>query len=99
MGPQRFRVNYSQRAGELLAAAFRQATDAGLRAETIAAARAIEQGLRWFADEPGESRGPLRVLGELRWVGILPITAIFSVDRRRREVWVSSFRFAPPRQQ
>lgn len=92
-----FRIMPSQRADEMLVAAIGQATADGRRAEAMAAALVIERGLLWFADGLGESRGSLRVLGELRWVAILPMTAWFAVNVARREVWVNRFRYAARR--
>lgn len=97
MPPEPFQVSYSGESNDQFRAAVAEATRAGLRAEAIRAARAIEQGLNWLADELGEFRRPLNVLGELRWVAVLPLTAWFVVDRARRAVWVVRFRFVPPR--
>jgi hypothetical protein len=95
MTPRRFAVHHSGRAWELLTAALQAATAAGRRAEAVAAALAIERGLIWYADGFGESRGRLKVLGELRFAAILPLTVWFVVDVGRREVHVSRYRFVP----
>ena len=96
MGPQQFQVTYLQHAKDLFRRTIQQATAAGLRAEAIRAAQAIERGLLWCPEDLGEFRGTLRLLGELRWVAILPVSAWFAVHRERRQVWVSRFRFVPP---
>lgn len=97
MGPIPFQVHHSQHAAELLVDAVRRAGSVGLRAEAIHAAHVIQSGLKWYAGELGESRGRLLILGELRWVGVYPLTAIFCVDHARREVWVNRYKFAPRR--
>lgn len=97
MGPRPFRVFTSQSADEELVAGFRQAEGVGVLAEAVRAAEAIRRGLNWYADELGESRGTLNLLGELRWVGVLPLTAWFCVDLPRRIVWVNRLRFVPRR--
>ena len=92
MPPPRFRVHIAPAVGEQLLDALRRAHARGRGAEAIAAARTIEQGLTWFADELGESRYPLKVLGELRVVVVGPIGAVFAVDRNKLEVQVGRFR-------
>ncbi len=93
MTPQPFRVFHSVRARELFALAIQTATLAGRRAEALAAAQVIERGLMWYADAFGESRQTLKVLGELRWAGILPLSVWFVVDSQRREVHISRYRY------
>ena len=97
MGPVPFRLLHSQHAVEQLASALQQATAAGRRVEAVAAVRVIERGLRWLADEFGESRQSLRLMGELRCATVLPITVYFAVDSGRKEVQVSRYRFVPRR--
>ena len=92
MPPRRFRVEIPPAVGEQLLDAFRRATARGQESEAIAAAAKIEEGLIWLADELGESRFPLHVLGELRVVVIGPIGAVFAVNRARLEVNVGRFR-------
>ena len=93
MGPVPFRVFHSGHARELFTAVLQQATAAGRRSEAIAAARVIERGLVWFADGFGESRLPLKLMGELRCATILPITVFFAVDTGRRTVQVSRYQY------
>jgi hypothetical protein len=93
MTPQPFRVFHSERARELLVAAIRAATAVGRRAEAIAAARAIERALQWYADGFGEFRQRLNLMGELRWAAVLPLTVWFAVDVVRWEVNVTRYRF------
>ncbi|MBX9627298.1 MAG: hypothetical protein K2X82_26080 [Gemmataceae bacterium] len=95
--PLRFRVEPSESAKEQLVAAVRDAKKDGRGTEAIAVARAIERGLIWYADELGESRGAAGLIGQVRWVGILPLTAWFAVDLGRRIVYVNRFRYAPRR--
>jgi hypothetical protein len=97
MPPSRFQVHYSQSAKDQAAAGLRDALAAGRGPEAIAAARAIERGLIWFADGLGESRGEPGLIGQVRWVGILPLTAWFAVDLGRRVVYVNRFRYVPRR--
>jgi hypothetical protein len=92
MAPPRFRVVIPPAVGEQLQDAFRRASVRGQEREATAAAAKIEEGLIWLADELGESRFPLHVLGELRVVVIGPIGAVFAVNRARLEVNVGRFR-------
>jgi hypothetical protein len=78
-------------AADQLRAALRQADAEGRGEEARAAARAVESGLRWFADELGESRQPVGLLGEKRFIEIHPLTAVFAVHLGRRDVHVSRF--------
>ncbi|MBA4066049.1 MAG: hypothetical protein C0501_20485 [Isosphaera sp.] len=64
----------------------------GRRAEALAAARALDRGLTWYADELGESRYRLPVFGELRVAIIGPLGVVFAVHAGRREVNVGRFR-------
>src|SRR5262245_29478215 len=64
----------------------------GRRDEAVAAGRAINNRLRWLADEFGESRYPLKLMGELRVAIIGPLGVIFSVHAERHEVNVGRFR-------
>jgi hypothetical protein len=97
MTPRRFAVYHSARAWELLTAALQAASAVGRGAEARTAARAIERGLLWYADGFGESRQQLRLLGELRWACVLPLSVWFAVDVVRWEVQVSRYRFVPHR--
>jgi hypothetical protein len=92
MAPPRFRVIISPAVGEQLLDLFRRAKVRGQEREAKAAAAKIEEGLIWLADELGESRFPLKVLGELRVVVIGPVGAVFVVNRTRLEVSVGRFR-------
>ena len=97
MPPLRFRVELSGSAKQQLVAAVREARGDGRGVEAEAAARAIERGLIWYADELGESRGAAGLVGQIRWAGVLPLTAWFAVDFGRRVVFVNPFRYAPRR--
>jgi hypothetical protein len=97
MPPAQFRVSVAPAILDQLRDAVLRAEQHGLRAEALAAARVILEGLQWFADELGESRYPLKVFGELRCVTILPLTAWFSVHAERHEVHVGRYRFVRPR--
>jgi hypothetical protein len=97
MPPAQFSVSAAPAVLDQLRSAILQAAAHGLRSEALAAARRILDGLRWLADELGESRRPLKTLGELRCVTILPITAWFTVHADRREVHVGRYRFVQPR--
>jgi hypothetical protein len=92
MPPPRFRVHISPAVGEQLLDALRRARARGQGPEAVAAARKIDEGLTWFADELGESRYPLKVFGELRVVVIGPLGAVFAVDRGKLEVQVGRIR-------
>ncbi len=92
MVPPRFRVTIPPAVGEQLLDAFSRARVRGQEQEAIAAAAKIEEGLIWLADELGESRFRLNVLGELRVVVIGPVGAVFAVNRTRLEVNVGRFR-------
>ena len=93
MTPQPFRVFHSVRARELFTSAMQAAIAAGRQAEALAAARAIERALLWYADGFGESRQRLNLMGELRWAAVLPLSVWFAVDVVRWEVQVSRYRF------
>lgn len=95
MAPVPFRVFHSGYARELFASVLRLATADGRLGEAIAAARVIEKGLLWLADEFGESRQPLHLLGELRCATVLPITVFFAVHTGRREVQVGRYLYVP----
>jgi hypothetical protein len=95
MTPRPFRILHSANARNQFIAAITEATLDDRRAEAIAAARAIERGLLWYADGFGESRQQLRLLGELRWAAILPLTVWFAVHVARWEVQVSRYRYVP----
>jgi hypothetical protein len=92
MAPVRFRLVIPPAVGEQLLNALSQARIRGQEREAIAAAAKIEEGLIWLADELGESRFPLNVMGELRVVVFGPIGAIYYVNRDRLEVHVGRFR-------
>lgn len=92
-----FRVSHSGEAREQFAAALVRARGDGRRAVAVAAARVIERGLLWLADEFGESRQPLRVLGQARCGIELPLTVYFVVDAGRRLVFVNRYRYVPRR--
>jgi hypothetical protein len=92
MPPPRYRIHAASAVNEQLLDVFVRATARGQRAEAIAAAAKIEEGLTWLADELGESRFPLKVLGEMRVVVIGPVGAVFAVDRAKLEVHVGRFR-------
>lgn len=94
MTPRPFAVHHSGFARDSFLAAIQAATLAGCRIEAIAAARVIERGLLWYADGFGESRQPLRVLGQLRCAIVLPLVVWFAVDVVRWEVQVGRYRFA-----
>ncbi len=97
MTPRQFAVYHSGFARDALLAAFRAAASVGRGAEAVAAARVFESALLWYADGFGESRQPLRLLGQLRCATVLPLTVWFAVDVARWEVQVSRYRFAPRR--
>jgi hypothetical protein len=92
MPPPQFQVLLSEDVKEQLRAVVAHANTRGQKGEALRAARKVFEGLRWFADELGESRYPLNVLGELRVVVIGPIGAVFAVNRARLEVQVGRFR-------
>jgi hypothetical protein len=92
MPPPQFRVLLSEDVKEQLRAAIALANTRGQKNEALRAVRAIAEGLKWFADELGESRFPLRLMGELRVVVIGPIGAVFAVNRTKLEVNVGRFR-------
>ena len=95
MTPRPFRIFHSSNARTQFAAAITAATLDGKRMEAISAARAIEKGLLWYADEFGESRQQLQLLGELRWAAILPLSIWFAVHVGSLEVQVSRYRYIP----
>lgn len=92
MAPPRYRIFISRAVEEQLEEVFSKARARGQEPEAVAAAAKIEEGLIWLADELGESRFTLNVLGELRVVVIGPVEAVFAVNRERLEVHVGSFR-------
>lgn len=92
MPPSRFHINISRAAGEAIQDVFRKARLRGQEQEVIRAAAKIEEGLIWFADELGESRFPLKMMGELRVVVIGPLGAVYSVSRTKREVYLGRVR-------
>jgi hypothetical protein len=95
MIPRQFAVHHSGFARDSFVAAIQAATLAGYRADAVAAARVIERGLLWYADGFGESRRPLRVLGQLRCAVVLPLVVWFAADVVRWEVQVGRYRFVP----
>lgn len=64
----------------------------GQRDEALGAVRKIFEGLTWLADEFGESRYQLNVMGELRVAVIGPVGVVFAVDRAKLAVQVGRFR-------
>ncbi len=92
MAPPRYRVLLSGVVKDQLRDAVALATARGQKAETIHAAQKILEALTWLADEVGESRFPLNVMGELRVVVIGPLGAVYAVDRSRLEVQIGRFR-------
>lgn len=96
MAPRQFDVSAPPVVLDQLREAVRQAAAHGLGPQSLTAARKILDGLRWLADELGESRRPLRVMGELRCVTILPITAWFAVHVGRGEVHIGRYKFVEP---
>lgn len=92
MPPVRFRVSIPPAIGEQLLDVLRRARLRGQGDEAIAATAKIEEGLIWLADELGESRYPLKVMGELRVVVIGPVGAVFAVDRAQLQVNIGRFR-------
>lgn len=91
MPPPQFRVHTAPAVLEQLRSVILRAASRGRGAEAMQAARKIDEGMRWLADELGESRYPLAVFGELRVVVIGPIGAVFAVNTRRLEVHVGRF--------
>ena len=92
MPPRRFRYFMSVAVKEQVREVLRRAAARGQHAEAVAAFAKIQEGLTWLADELGESRFPLNVMGELRVVVIGPVGAVFAVDRGRREANIGRFR-------
>ena len=92
MPPRRFRYFMSAAVKQQLRDVFRQAAARGQQAEAVAAFAKIEEGLTWLADEAGESRFPLNVMGELCVITIGPIGALYAVDRDKWEVYIGRFR-------
>ena len=92
MPPPQFQVHLSGAVKEQLRDVVARAGARGQREEALRAVHKILEGLTWLADELGESRYPLKVLGELRVVVIGPVGAVFAVDRARLEVQVGRFR-------
>jgi hypothetical protein len=92
MDPPKYQVLLSKDVKEQLRTVIARASDYGQKDEALHATRKIFEGLTWLADELGESRSPLKVLGELRVVVIGPVGAVFSVNRARHEVIVGRFR-------
>ena len=86
MPPRQFRIHIAPEVLAQLRAAIQTAAAHGRRADAVHAALKIEDGLRWLADELGESRYPLKRFGELRVVLIGPIGAVYAVHRGRMEV-------------
>lgn len=92
MHPPQYNVLLVPTARDDLQDVIHRATARGQATDALWAARKIFQGLRWLADELGESRYPLNVMGELRVVVIGPVGCIFAVDRNRMLVQVGRFR-------
>lgn len=92
MPPPRFRVHLSPAIREQILDVLSRARARGQGPEAIAAATKIEKGLLWYADELGESRYRLNVMGELRVVAIGPIGGVFAVDREKLSVEIGRFR-------
>lgn len=91
MPPPQYRVDMPEVAKDQLRAAVLAASQRGQRDEALRAARKLLEGLTWLADELGESRFPLKVMGELRVAVIGPLGAVFAVDRERLTVHVGRF--------
>ncbi|AMV29758.1 hypothetical protein VT84_35525 [Gemmata sp. SH-PL17] len=92
MSAPQFRVLLSEAVKDQLRDVVARAAARGQRTEALAAARKILDGLTWIADEFGESRGALKVMGELRVAIIGPIGVVFAVDRAKWEVHIGRFR-------
>jgi hypothetical protein len=92
MPPPQFEVHLSEAVKEQLRDVVARAAIRGQRGEALLAVRKIFEGLTWLADELGESRFPLNVMGELRVVVIGPVGAVFAVRRDRLDVQVGRFR-------
>lgn len=91
MPPPQYRVDVPEVTKDQLRAAITAAAQRGQRDEAVRAARKIFEGLTWLADELGESRFRLKVMGEMRVVVIGPLGAVFAVDRERLTVHVGRF--------
>lgn len=92
MPPPQYRVLVPQVAKEELREVIRRASARGQATEALWASAKLLEGLRWLADELGESRFPLKVLGELRVAVIGPVGVVFAVDRAKMTVHVGRFR-------
>ena len=92
MPPPQYRVHLSEAVREQLRDVVARAVARGQRDEALIAVRKMFEGLTWLADELGESRYQLNVMGELRVVVIGPIGAVFAVDRVKLTVQVGRFR-------
>lgn len=92
MPPPQYRVLLAPAVEEQLREVIRRAAARGQATDALWASGKILEGLRWLADELGESRYRLRVLGELRVVVIGPVGALFAVHRGHMEVNVGRFR-------
>ena len=92
MPPPKYRVLLSGAVKEQLRAVVARASARGQKDAALHAIGKIFEGLTWLADEMGESRYPLSVLGELRVVIIGPVGFVFAVNRDRLEVQVGRVR-------
>jgi hypothetical protein len=92
MSPPKYQVLLSGDVKEQIRAVVARASVRSQKDEALHAARKIFEGLTWLADELGESRYRMKVMGELRVVVIGPIGAVFAVNRSKLEVNVGRFR-------
>ena len=92
MPPPQYQVLIPQAAQEEFREVIRRASTRGQATEALWASAKLLEGLRWLADELGESRFPLRMLGDLRVAVIGPVGVVFAVDRAKMVVHVGRFR-------
>lgn len=92
MPSPQFQVYLSETVKEQLRDVVSRANARGQREEALRAVRKIAEGLTWLADEFGESRHLLKVMGELRVAVVGPIGVVFAVDRAKLTVQVGRFR-------
>jgi hypothetical protein len=95
--PRPFRVYYSGKVRQDFIDAVRAADHRGGKDALLADAKVVDAGLKWYADEFGESRWPAGALGEVRFAQIGRLTVWYAVSRERWDVTISSFGYVPPR--
>jgi hypothetical protein len=95
--PRPFRVHYSQKVRLDLIQAVESADRRGGKEALIADAKVVDAGLKWYADEFGESRWPAGELGEVRFAQIGRLAVWYAVHRERWDVTISSFGYVSSR--